>query len=318
MEVAIHEVLTPTRRLLPLESESGVGYMSIPYVKFFTSDWIAGCSAMDPFEELVYLKICLHNWDSGLPITEAGLSRLMRGHEEGITGALAYLLESGKITELEDGYASERAVESFNDANKRRDDAINAAAKRWKTKGKKDNAPAKPPHNDSICQPEPEPELEPVKKDIYIQPQTELIPVEPAKPKKRRRKPQLPLPGDFEMPESWIAPAIKDGVPDQLIAKQFEKFKKHHLSKGNVMADWKQAWGTWTGNYTDFKPRGNNNGSGSFNHQPNNGNRPLSSKDISLNALAGAGSGGFGDEPSGRIDEPAAILRPRFGDGQNS
>ena len=293
--------------------------MSIPYVKFFTSDWIAGCSAMDPFEELVYLKICLHNWDSGLPIGEAGLSRLMRGHEEGITGALAYLLESGKITKSEDGYASERAVESFNDANKRRDDAINAAAKRWKTKGKKDNAPAKPQHGSGICQPEPEPEPEPIKKDIYPA-QTELIPVEDdkPKPKKRRRKPQLPLPVDFEMPESWIAPAIKDGVPDNLIAKQFAKFKKHHLSKDSVMADWKQAWGTWTGNYQDFKPRGNTNGSGFNNQQSNNGGGSPSSKEISLAQLASAGSGGRRAEFSGGVDESPAVIRPQFGDIEGS
>lgn len=223
--------------------------MSIPYVKFFTSDWIAGCSAMDPFEELVYLKICLHNWDSGLPIAEAGLSRLMRGHEEGITGALAYLLESGKITKSEDGYASERAVESFNDANKRRDDAINAAAKRWKTKGKKDNAPAKPPHNGSICQLEPEPEPEPIKKDIYPG-QQELIPSEPAKSKAKRAAPKIPFPVDWVLPDDWRADAIQRGMRPEVVDLEAKDFQSYHIEGGEKRPGWRRSWTTWVKNNT--------------------------------------------------------------------
>ena len=134
--------------------------MSIPYVKFFPSDWVAGCAAMDPMEELIYLKICLHNWDNGKPIPEKSLNRLMRGHCEGIAGALEYLIESGKIGKDENGFFSDRALKTNEEAAKRRDDAINAASKRWKTKGKDDNAPALPRQAKGICQPEPEPEPE--------------------------------------------------------------------------------------------------------------------------------------------------------------
>ena len=287
--------------------------MSIPYVKFFTSDWIAGCSAMDPFEELVYLKICLHNWDSGLPIGEAGLSRLMRGHEEGITGALAYLLESGKITKSEDGYTSERAVESFNDANKRRDDAINAAAKRWKTKGKKDNAPAKPQHDSGICQPEPEPEPEP-SKDIYPA-QTELIPAEDDKPKATRKAPKIPFPVDWVLPDDWRAAAIKHGMPPDAVDLEAEDFKEYHIEGKEKRPGWRRSWTMWSKNYVKY---GAKNDTRSYNQQSNNGGGSPSSKEISLAQLASAGSGGRRAEFSGGVDESPAVIRPQFADIEGS
>lgn len=302
MEVINHEALTPARRLLPLESESGVGCMSIPYVKFFTSDWIAGCSAMDPFEELLYLKICLHNWDSGLPITEAGLSRLMRGHEEGITGALAYLLESGKITKSEDGYASERAVESFNDANKRRDDAINAAAKRWKSKGKKDNAPEKPSHNGSICQPELEPELEPIKKDIYPD-QQDLIPPEPEKKKEKRAAPKIPFPVDWVLPDDWRADAIQRGMRPEMVGLEAKDFQSYHTEGGEKRPGWRRSWTTWVKNHTRDEAK---NDTRAYNKNSNNG-----AGDTSRRAHAAAISGPNAQHFETGLQEPIDITPPR-------
>lgn len=137
--------------------------MSIPYVKFFPSDWKAGCSNLSPIEELIYLKVCIENWDTGKPLTEENLARAMRGHSDGIADALQYLVDEQKIEKNEHGFFNARAMNTHEEAVKRHNDASKAASKRWKNKKQSDNAGALKAHKPRICQPEPEPE--PIKKN---------------------------------------------------------------------------------------------------------------------------------------------------------
>ncbi|MBL4838138.1 MAG: DUF1376 domain-containing protein [Kordiimonadaceae bacterium] len=108
--------------------------------------------------------------------------------------------------------------------------------------------------------PEPEPELT-IDTDVSIGALNKTAP----RPKKKN-KPRTLLPEEWELPQDqddargWFALAVKNGVPESEIERQGQQFKNHHVAKGNLMVNWKAAWGTWTGNYQDFKPRGAGNG----------------------------------------------------------
>jgi len=141
---------------------------SVPYIKFFPSDWAAGCATLSAMEELVYFKICRHNWDCGEPISERLLKRSMRELSGSINDALEVLFDEHKISKNESGFFNNRALELHVDAQDRRVKATKSARTRWKNKRKlKDaNALSKQCERNanlvnSQCYPEPEPEPEP-------------------------------------------------------------------------------------------------------------------------------------------------------------
>lgn len=78
----------------------------------------------------------------------------------------------------------------------------------------------------------------------------------PAAPRKRDAKPRTRLPKDWTPAPETVAWAKTNYVTtDQQIAREAERFRDHHVSKGNAMADWPAAWRTWWGNGFHKIPR---------------------------------------------------------------
>lgn len=86
--------------------------------------------------------------------------------------------------------------------------------------------------------------------------QPDMLPATKAEraPKKVRAKPRTAVIPSWVLEEEGRIYARERGYTDREIDFQFEKFKNHHQSKGNVMADWPAAWRTWVGN--GYGPRG--------------------------------------------------------------
>ena len=79
--------------------------------------------------------------------------------------------------------------------------------------------------------------------------------------KKPRTKSKASLPPDWEPDEAGIEYARTRGVP----LTEVQKFKRHHLGKGSVMARWDMAWQTWCENAVEWGkapglPLGNGDG----------------------------------------------------------
>ena len=72
--------------------------------------------------------------------------------------------------------------------------------------------------------------------------------------KPRLAKRRTALDPDWVLPEEGQQYARDRGWNDRVISFQFEKFKNHHISKGNLMADWPAAWRTWVGNGYGTRP----------------------------------------------------------------
>jgi hypothetical protein len=50
------------------------------------------------------------------------------------------------------------------------------------------------------------------------------------------------------------------GLDPPRIAREFDKFRNYHQSKGSVFADWLAAWRNWVGNAIDFDRKANQQG----------------------------------------------------------
>lgn len=61
-------------------------------------------------------------------------------------------------------------------------------------------------------------------------------------PKGERRKTRLP--DDFAMPAEWLE-AARARRPDVDPVPEAERWKAHHLARGDPMMNWRQAWTTW-------------------------------------------------------------------------
>jgi len=65
------------------------------------------------------------------------------------------------------------------------------------------------------------------------------------KHRRRQRQPQTPCPDDFALTPDMLKFATDLGVPAERIHPETERFISHHAAKGNVFADWPQAWANW-------------------------------------------------------------------------
>lgn len=66
----------------------------------------------------------------------------------------------------------------------------------------------------------------------------------------RKRKQRLP--DDFSLPDDWVAKAKDKGMTDATVLLEFEKFKGHHVSKGNLSASWASSWSAWCANWVSY------------------------------------------------------------------
>ncbi len=141
--------------------------MSITHVAFYPSDWLAGTRGLSAEESGVYITLCARIYEMAGPIErdDNRLSRLCGCKTKArFVKALEYLILEGKIIETPDGLTNERCENEIKNATEKSDKAKAAAQSRWDKKSNKNNAGnnanASPKHRPSICQPEPESDIE--------------------------------------------------------------------------------------------------------------------------------------------------------------
>src|SRR6185437_12630558 len=79
--------------------------------------------------------------------------------------------------------------------------------------------------------------------------------------KRKRRKPQFPIPTDWQLGERDRAFAAERGFDDAWCERNHEKFLAHHTARGTLTTDPSANWRTWVLNGNDFAPRGQRAGS---------------------------------------------------------
>ncbi len=142
--------------------------MSLPYVPFYTSDFLAGTSGMTAATKGVYITLlCLmYEAEGPLPQKWDTLARRCGCTLPAFKRALSDLQDDGKIESSDEGLWSEKCDKHITQRRERSDSARAAANKRWeKTQQKQGEANADA--SNAQCQPEPEPE--PLR-DTYVSP----------------------------------------------------------------------------------------------------------------------------------------------------
>lgn len=138
--------------------------MSIVYVPFYPSDWLAGTAALSDIEKGVYITLIARMYDMAGPIERAD-DRLFRlcgsKSKASFIKALEHLISEGKIIVTVEGLFNEKASKVIEQTTKKSTKARAAAQSRWDRKPNKnkegDYADASLKHMPEPCQPKPEP-----------------------------------------------------------------------------------------------------------------------------------------------------------------
>ena len=102
----------------------------------------------------------------------------------------------------------------------------------------------------------------PVQTSSVKEPETKVSGSAPDQPdevshgKRKRRKPQFPIPADWRLGERDRAFAIDHGFDDAWCERNHEKFLANHTARGTLTTDPSANWRTWVLNGREFEPRG--------------------------------------------------------------
>lgn len=290
------------------------------WMPLYIGDYLKDTAHLSLEEHGAYLKLLMHYWTRGsLPIQSnkrATIVGALLSEWENISVTLEEFFEISEDGRWINNRLEDEREAAFATYEKTRE-ARSAAGKRSAEVKKKraadearvteeQSAPQEDNKAPTIVatnaqqngnQPQPQPQPH-TSSSISIAPSSE-----DASKTKKRSSPRTRLPEDWEFPDDredpkgWLATAIKNGVPPEEVPRQAQKFKDHHHSQGNRMANWKAAWSKWTGNYIDFNSKGNGNGAGSYNNQQNS-ERPSASESrrTHLKAIYESSSPGSGDQ----------------------
>lgn len=150
--------------------------MSIVYVPFYPSDWLAGTRGLSDAETGVYITLIARMYELAGPIErdDNRLSRLCGcKSKSGFVRALEYLISEGKIVEVEGAIFNKRVEKEIKNVTEKSAKAQAAAQSRWDRKSNKNNegtnANASVEHMPQLCQPKPKPKMEKVDTNVSTQ-----------------------------------------------------------------------------------------------------------------------------------------------------
>lgn len=135
--------------------------MSLPWVRFFPSDWLAGTRGMSAAETGVYISLIAMMYERGEPLAEdhPRLARLCGASNSGFAKALGSLLEQKKIVRKDGGLWNDRVGREQVYLSEKSAVGKHAANSRWqKTQQKQEptNADAMPAHSEGIANQKPD------------------------------------------------------------------------------------------------------------------------------------------------------------------
>lgn len=248
-----------------------------PWVRFFPSDWLAGTGRLTAAEKGVYITLLSAMYDNASPLEEnhRRLARLAGCPVSTFKKVLGVLIEEGKIVRTEGGLWNERAQSEIELRQKKSHRAQQSAYERWGKKTKENNeganADASPQQceRNAIQKPEsdtrgntPPSGSPPTKMNGHDQP--ELIgeeQVEASEPPERppdKPKRATSLPSDWQPTSEDINFARQEGMNEQEIDREADRFRDYWLSCGGQRGrkkDWAATWRNWIRKATDDRKR---------------------------------------------------------------
>ena len=226
--------------------------MSLPYFPLYPTDFDGDAGHLTLEEDGAYNRLLRIMWNTpgcSVPEDPAWIARKMRIDMVTYLRLVEPLIDEfckrvgGRIYQ-------KRLQEEWVKAEEATQKRVNAANARW-SKSRVENKEEKPMQSMSNADalhmhPEPYPEPEPLEKEEAIA----------SSKKPSRRRPEIELPEGWVPSERNISDAIERNFTPAEIDHEADKFRNHHLAKGNRYRDWDRAWLSWLGKAAEFKARG--------------------------------------------------------------
>lgn len=221
---------------------------SAPYMQFYVGDYIKKTLHLSTEENGAYLLLLFAMWqgDASLPNDATKLARIARVSPK--RWAKVWPEIAGFFTVDGDVIYQDRLTKELQKVLSISRERKTAGSLGGKAKALKDNVvrlaiATDLPWHSQISEPEPDKKEE----------KEEAI-ASSKKPAKRR--PEIELPPDWVPSERNIQDAQARNFTASEIDHEADKFRNHHLARGNRYRDWDRAWLTWLGNTSEFRARG--------------------------------------------------------------
>lgn len=216
----------------------------------YVGDYLADTRRLSTLEHGAYLLLIMDYWQNGsIPTDDAALARIagMSGKEWGIA--------KKSISPLfQDGWHHKRIDAELVRAEEKSKSARASAEASWsspKRSGRNANASAnaEPTQCEGICE-----------TDAHARvPQSPISPTANAvvdgAPRPKRAKQRSMIKPEAQPSSADRAAALASGLDEPRFRAEWQRFRDHHIAKGNLMADWSAAWRTWLGNIAQFQPK---------------------------------------------------------------
>jgi uncharacterized protein YdaU (DUF1376 family) len=243
--------------------------MSAGWMPFWVGDYLADTRHLSTIEHGAYLLLMMHYWQhDGLPDDDRKLARIA-----GLS-LKQWATYRPTLAEFFDGeWRHGRLQHELSVSLEKSTTARVKAEKRWKNKGTTD-AVAEPGHMPGQCQSQsqshkeanasldraPEQPILPGRSDDFVsdaeavalglRPSASPAPDVPLpRPAAKERAPPKPrktqMPEAFELSETMIAIALREGRTHAEIGRDFDDFCGYCRAHGSAYVDWNAAWRNW-------------------------------------------------------------------------
>jgi hypothetical protein len=185
--------------------------------------------------------LCIASKSGGSLPCASDIAFMMRLSDGETADRMSALVEAGLIDELEHGYEphnwSKRQFKS---------DGSTERVKRFRASERNVSCPV----SETVDETGPETETDTDTERLKIV----ANPIESAPRVAKRAKPKHEIAADAQPSTVDLAFAASAGMAVPVVRIEWPKFRDHHISHGNRMADWSAAWRKWCGNWQGFAP----------------------------------------------------------------
>lgn len=224
--------------------------MSPPYMPLYVADYLSATQHLDASYSGAYLHLLMHFWQKGfLPQEDKFLAKIAR------MGLKQWMSAKPTIKAFfNDDWTHARAAVERDKANAKAEARASAGSRGGHAKALKtiDAGMANAIVLSQQTGKQNSSSTLPSSQGLGIE-IASAISIDP--PKRRRAKIKTVIPSEAQPSPEDRGAAMESGLDEARFRIEWKKFRDHHLSRGNLMADWSAAWRTWLGNIAQFQPR---------------------------------------------------------------
>jgi uncharacterized protein YdaU (DUF1376 family) len=212
------------------------------YMPLYVTDYLTDAAHLTALEHGAYMLLIMNYWQKGeaLPADDRKLARIARMSAAEWEDAGPIIKEFFQEVEglLRHKRIDDELKKAHEKSAKARQSAQARGANAERTLSERSSIKDKGKEEDIDSIPEIGPNL-----------------IEPAPRKAKRAKPKTAITSDVQPTEQDLAYAAENGMVREDVRIEWPKFRNHHISEGNLKADWPAAWRKWCDNWKGWRQK---------------------------------------------------------------